>query len=142
MAFREAEFDKLKEGVLLKKARTERCTVEGCGKVLTPYQGPGSDKYCRSHQRSLSEYGGLATGRKTYSFSRNDSCDCCGFDPLRHRWIKSITDKKVQNAAIRSVLTVDHIDGNHDNNDPKNLQTLCPTCHNIKTIAHGDHLSK
>jgi len=30
-------------------------------------------------------------------------------------------------------LTVDHIDGNHDNDDPDNLQTLCACCHNLKT---------
>lgn len=30
-------------------------------------------------------------------------------------------------------LDVDHIDGNHDNNDPCNLQTLCANCHRLKT---------
>ena len=142
MAFREANMDKLKEGALLKKARSLRCTVEGCDKVVTPYQGPGSDKYCREHQRTLSEYGGLSTGAKVYSFSRKDKCECCGFDPLTHPWIQSITDPKVQNAAIRSVLTVDHIDANHNNDNPENHQTLCPTCHNIKTIKFGDNVKR
>jgi 5-methylcytosine-specific restriction endonuclease McrA len=30
---------------------------------------------------------------------------------------------------------VDHIDGNHSNNDPANLQTLCKNCHSLKTYA-------
>jgi hypothetical protein len=37
-------------------------------------------------------------------------------------------------------LTVDHIDGNHDNDDPDNLQTLCACCHNLKT--HQDVCNK
>lgn len=36
-------------------------------------------------------------------------------------------------------LQVDHKDGNHTNNDPSNLQTLCACCHNIKTYQNGDH---
>lgn len=35
-------------------------------------------------------------------------------------------------------LHVDHLDGNHDNNDPDNLMTLCPTCHGVKTWIFGD----
>lgn len=38
-------------------------------------------------------------------------------------------------------LEVDHIDGNHKNNDPSNLQTLCNCCHKIKGIQNGDHLT-
>lgn len=30
-------------------------------------------------------------------------------------------------------LHIDHLDGDHDNNDPENLMTLCPTCHAVKT---------
>jgi hypothetical protein len=35
-------------------------------------------------------------------------------------------------------LQVDHIDGNHDNNDPENLQTLCANCHTLKTNIYRD----
>jgi len=31
------------------------------------------------------------------------------------------------------MLDVDHIDHVHENNNPKNLQTLCSCCHNYKT---------
>lgn len=35
-------------------------------------------------------------------------------------------------------LTVDHIDGDPNNNDPKNLQTLCRNCHDLKTHLFKD----
>lgn len=33
---------------------------------------------------------------------------------------------------------VDHIDGNHYNNDPLNLQTVTPAAHKIKSELNGD----
>lgn len=37
-----------------------------------------------------------------------------------------------------SVLHGDHINGNHEDNRPENLQTLCPICHHIKGKKSGD----
>jgi 5-methylcytosine-specific restriction endonuclease McrA len=34
-------------------------------------------------------------------------------------------------------LDVHHIDGNHSNNSPSNLQTLCANCHRLKTKLEG-----
>ena len=34
-------------------------------------------------------------------------------------------------------LDLDHIDGNHDNNNPKNVKTYCKLCHNRKGIEMG-----
>lgn len=36
-------------------------------------------------------------------------------------------------AEHKCQLDVDHIDGNHKNNDVSNLQTLCANCHRLKT---------
>lgn len=36
-------------------------------------------------------------------------------------------------------LELDHIDGNHLNNDPSNVQTLCKNCHSKKSIQSGDY---
>lgn len=36
------------------------------------------------------------------------------------------------------VLELDHIDGNHNNNIPENLQTLCVVCHKYKSFINGD----
>lgn len=37
------------------------------------------------------------------------------------------------------LLDVDHIDGNHDNDAPENLQILCKTCHHLKTLVSGEY---
>jgi 5-methylcytosine-specific restriction endonuclease McrA len=52
-------------------------------------------------------------------------CEACGFVALH-----------------RSQLDVDHIDGNHYNNDPENLQTLCANCHRLKTQENKDWEAK
>ena len=31
-------------------------------------------------------------------------------------------------------MDLDHIDTNHNNNDPENLQLICPNCHRLKTL--------
>lgn len=41
-----------------------------------------------------------------------------------------------------SQLAVDHIDGNRENSDPKNLQTLCHNCHGFKTFRNRDSANK
>ena len=38
-------------------------------------------------------------------------------------------------------LDIDHIDGNHSNNDPGNLQVMCANCHRLKTVIARDHVS-
>jgi hypothetical protein len=35
-------------------------------------------------------------------------------------------------------LQIDHIDGDPYNNEPDNIQTLCASCHSIKSILNGD----
>ena len=59
--------------------------------------------------------------RFPYTRHKKDSCEVCGFV-----------------AANRCQLDVDHIDGNHGNNDPNNLQTLCSNCHRLKSYMNSD----
>lgn len=139
MSFRERDLDQIKQGVALREARTRKCIVEGCESFLTPFQGPGSDSYCRHHQKKLSDYGGLASVKKPYTMERSAVCEKCGYDPANDPALADITDAKKRNSAIRAVLSVDHIDGNHYNNEPENLQTLCQNCHSIKTILNNDN---
>lgn len=141
MATRDPKLDLLKEGIALRKARKTRCTVKGCNNFLTAYQGPGSDTLCRQHQKNLAEYGGMATGKKMYSHHRGTHCESCGYTPFEDEMIQAVEDLKLRNQIFRYVLHVDHIDGNHENNDPENLQTLCSRCHSIKTVINGDTLT-
>lgn len=48
---------------------------------------------------------------------KKEACEACGFQALH-----------------RCQLDIDHIDGNHHNNDPNNLWTLCSNCHRLKTV--------
>ena len=60
-----------------------------------------------------------------YTVHKKDKCKHCGFIPVH-----------------MSQLDVDHIDGNRNNNDPANLQTLCANCHRLKTHLSGDSTSE
>ena len=39
-------------------------------------------------------------------------------------------------------LSVDHMDGDRNNNDPSNLQTLCLNCHAHKSFLNNDYVNK
>ena len=58
-----------------------------------------------------------------YRLHKKDHCEKCGF----------IAEHPVQ-------LDVDHIDGNHHNDEIDNLMTLCANCHRLKTQVNQDHL--
>jgi hypothetical protein len=38
----------------------------------------------------------------------------------------------------KGMTEVDHIDGDHTNNHPSNLDELCPLCHKLKGQQSGD----
>jgi len=62
--------------------------------------------------------------RKQIAQLKRAQCELCGFV-----------------AGWHGQLDLDHIDGNHHNNDPANLQTLCANCHRLKTHQAKDHLN-
>ena len=72
---------------------------------------------CQTCLSSLDERDSTERGSK-YEYRQHKKCSCekCGFVP-KHQ----------------CQLDVDHIDGNHDNNDEDNLQTLCSNCHRLKS---------
>lgn len=51
-----------------------------------------------------------------YRVYLKDHCERCGYQ---------------SRADDRRDLDIHHLDGYHDNNNPDNLQTLCPTCHRL-----------
>ncbi len=70
-------------------------------------------KYCSSCKRKHYEI------NKT--FKKGFKCSNCGFE-----------------AKHPSQLDIDHIDGNHNNNNISNLQVLCANCHRLKTQQNED----
>jgi len=67
----------------------------------------------------LIEENWLSVGRATrrlYLLQKAEyKCTRCGFEERR--------------ACGSTILEIDHVDGNHQNNDFSNLQVLCPNCH-------------
>lgn len=55
-----------------------------------------------------------------YNNNKVSGCNICNKDSSKFHYIKTKHD-------------IDHIDGNHSNNEPKNLQRLCKSCHATKT---------
>lgn len=60
---------------------------------------------------------------QSYLVHKGDRCGKCGFVPVH-----------------RCQLDVDHIDGNHNNNQLSNLRTLCSNCHRLETHLHRHYL--
>lgn len=85
----------------------------GCG---SPTALKGIDSQGRKRYRSNCD-----KCRRTAHKAKGDHCESCGIKP----------DNK-------SLLDVDHIDGNRSNNLPSNLQTLCKVCHQEKTVQNKD----
>jgi 5-methylcytosine-specific restriction endonuclease McrA len=72
-------------------------------------------RFCRKHAKMMWE-------GKSYALHKKDKCERCGFVPEHD-----------------CQLDVDHINGDHSDNRPKNLQTLCANCHRLKTLENKDY---
>ena len=87
-----------------------------CGNLQTSagkYKGRQVfSRYCHSCKKN-----------KNRNYVKKEFCEKCGFIP----------EHPMQ-------MDIDHIDGNHKNDDMSNLQTLCANCHRLKTFLEKDYL--
>lgn len=120
-----------------------KCILEGCGKPLSTYTGPGSNKLCEHHQFEQREYGGLGRIDRPWTFAREWCCAWCGYSPKDDPWFdqQQWDSEEHKNRAMRAMLVGDHkirkTDGGSDGKD--NVQTLCQNCNSKKSALNHDH---
>jgi hypothetical protein len=120
------------------------CSLDGCDKPLSIYEGPGSDSLCRAHQLKQKEYNGLGRLDRPHTFHRKYVCDMCGIDVaerVRNKYpTLEETSPELFNRLCRNQIIGDHIirraDGGSDTED--NIQSLCLLCNSDKTILSED----
>ena len=117
----------------------EKCIVEGCNNLqhdmgVNKYGKRCYRKKCAQHHyQLLAERKGLTVTQwmKQWHPYHNYRKDYCENAIGKYKgWLPvpcSITK------MFPMFLSVDHLDGDHNNNDPDNLMTLCHNCHHVKT---------
>lgn len=121
---------------------TTECVLDGCNRLLTHFQGPGSMQLCREHQIRQRAYGGPGRLDRPWTFWKKDSCESCGRTPSKDNPKIAKMKEPLRTALGRMMLQVDHISASKEkNNHPDNLMTLCSECHQLKSYQKGDHLN-
>jgi hypothetical protein len=104
-----------------------KCAKPGCGKYADNSGNGKYHKLCSSHHKGKYQMAGW-----NYKQYRKEYCENIdgrlGF--------KCTTTIMAPNWQIE----VDHIDGDPNNNDVSNLQSLCNCCHRYKTMLHEENL--
>ena len=102
-----------------------KCVEPGCNAYADNAGNSRYHKYCSMHHKRKYLMNGWSYKQHRKDFCENQDgrlgfvCDC----------------------TIREhMLTVDHIDGDHNNDDMENLQTLCWNCHRWKTMVNEENL--
>lgn len=98
-----------------------------CGPNV-PMRVSYTDEASKVHWRCHTKYNSVKTQiERPWTVHKKDYCE----------WHEGCDFKIVHPCQ----LAVDHIDGNKQNNDPSNLQTLCHNHHALKTLLAGDHVA-
>ena len=98
------------------------CSNPNCSNLCPSRKNKYCGHSCSAEHRSILVRDGWILGGETpgpgtirkYLKGIRDECWCCG--------ISEWNDKPI-------VLEIEHTDGNADNNNPDNLELLCPNCH-------------
>lgn len=109
------------------------CANPGCGKP-SMCNGHRWSHFC-SHCRNVSQ--GRAQPKPHIQYLRTGMC--ANHDGRVNLGFSCYTNwKLIKKEGARIATHMDHIDGNHLNNDPANLQELCPYCHDRKSKQGND----
>lgn len=112
------------------------CNVEGC-ESLAHWTGRYNKLETRIYRTKCSAHHEMKSrNRSKYKAHKKDHCENIG----KILGFECPTNNLVM--VDRSMLTVDHIDGDHQNNDPTNLMTLDNCCSGFKTKKNKDYLSR
>jgi len=107
---------------LNKDKRTADCLICGTVKIYSSGKNTAGDIKWKCSARLKLENN---IKKNPWFKYKKDYCEKCGF----------VAENKCQ-------LDVDHIDGNNENNNVLNYQTLCANCHRLKTWQNKDWLDK
>jgi hypothetical protein len=128
----------------------KKCKWPGCSNAAVKIKVniKGKRSHCLKHQLyKLS--GRVSHGNWERDHYRQHMKSVCAITGTR--WIDAYHEVQRMSKVLRVTLSrretirrasqqfqVDHIDGNHRNNDPANLQTLTHRAHKFKTDVMGD----
>lgn len=126
------------------------CIVHGCcNPTFKPNKKWGQQqRVCKRHYYAMKS--GRVGGnwqRDIHNFHRKGECADCGVTAFELGF--RIFSGHIEGVRVRDVikkgmqvLQGDHINGRTGDNahTAENIQTLCSTCHHIKTIREGDHV--
>jgi hypothetical protein len=140
------EDDKRKSRSAIEKQLAEGKSCVACNKPVTQMTGPGSNRLCREHQLESVEYkNGQGKASRPYLFHRGTACVICGYSPAEDPEVIKYKDKLDEveySRMLRSLLEVNHKNGNHYDNDSENCETLCTKHHRIISIANKHYKKK
>lgn len=129
--------------------RGYKCYWEGCDReaVKTTLPVKGKNIHCIRHQ--LIKHSGRVGPNYNRDFYRENLKPACELSGVT--WCDEFKATKMMSEKLGMSLSkiqlirrtcqafdVDHIDGNHYNNDKSNLQTLTKRAHKLKTDIMGD----
>jgi hypothetical protein len=125
---------KNKERYLAEGNKIPTCVNKGCSNdvIVRDWKYYSFKHYCSDCsmrlRKGLQPRAGVVFSKKNYCENKDSRL---GFEcPVDPNWKFPST-----------VLHGDHIDGNHENNVPENIQTLCAICHHLKGLHTGDFIS-
>ena len=116
-----------------KHGKRPNCCNPGCGKPAF-CNGHRWTMFC-SHCRLVSQ--GKKEPKEGITYLRKNMC--ANADGRANLGFPCFTNWKLVKKHKAKITThMDHVDGNHLNNDPTNLMELCPYCHDEKGRQNGD----